>query len=365
MHPMHHYLCKPDTCYCYSERNLMQKGGAHFSTQELAQVLSHYEIGIIQQIKPFTAGNMRAPKMVIVSDQGKFLLKRRSKGKDELYRVAFAHFVQSYLTQSGFPVAFLVPTRDENNTILRLDNHIYELFEFVHGSRYNGSAEATIDAGEQLAIFHRNLINFPSKFKPPRGSFHDSAVIRSHLKAIGSEVKNTNSIGELRTISETLMTLYNAASIRVNQLNFDSWQEQIIHGDWHPGNMLFCDNKVTAVLDFDSVKLAPPITDLANGMLQFSIVGGRPNPADWPDYLDQAKLIQFLAGYRKIIQLDEHRLNALLALMIETMIAEAVLPIAATGFFGNLSGSDFLKMICRKCNWIKESHDTLIKAVLA
>jgi len=118
-----------------------------------------------------------------------------------------------------------------------------------------------------------------------------------------------------------------------------------------------------AVLDFDSVKIAPPITDLANAMLQFSLVGYHPNPADWPDYLDQAKLVQVLEGYREVINPDKDHLDSLLDLMVETMIAEAVLPIAATGFFGNLKGADFLNMIVRKAKWINSNRHILTAAL--
>ena len=253
-------------------------------------------------------------------------------------------------------------TCDEKNTILHLNNRIYELFEFVSGSRYDGSAEATADTGRQLANFHRYLTDFAEKWKPLRGSFHDSSTVRTHLKTTGRE-KATGDDKKLQRTAETLMALYNASSIRVSELGFDSWPEQIVHGDWHPGNMLFSNRNLTAVLDFDSVKIASTVTDLANGMLQFSIVGNRPNPADWPDYLDQAKLVQFLNGYRKVIALDENQLNSLLDLMIETMIAEAILPVAATGFFGNLSGLDFLRMIQRKAEWLDNNRDTLIQAI--
>lgn len=340
----------------------MSRGGAHFASKELAQVLSHYDVGVIHQVAPLSAGNRRSPKMVIVSEGGKFLLKRRPKGKDDLYRVAFAHAVQGHLAKTNFPVAPLVATRDENNTILHLNNHIYELFEFVNGSRYDGKPEATTDTGKQLANFHRYSADFAEKWKPLRGSFHDSSVVRTQLKTTGTE-RAAGRNKKLQKIAETLMTLYNASSVRVNELGFDSWPEQIVHGDWHPGNMLFSDNKLIAVLDFDSVKIAPTVTDLANGMLQFSIVGNRPNPADWPDYLDQNKLVQFLNGYREVIELDENKLNSLPDLMIETMVAEAILPVAATGFFGNLSGLDFLKMIQRKAEWIDNNRDELTRAM--
>ena len=99
----------------------MPRGGAHFSPEELAQVLSHYDIGVIHQVAPLSAGNKRAPKLVLVSDKGKFLLKRRQHGKDDLYRVAFAHAVQTHLAVHAFPLAALVATSDEKKTILQLE----------------------------------------------------------------------------------------------------------------------------------------------------------------------------------------------------------------------------------------------------
>ena len=365
----------------------MPRGGAHFSSEELTEVLSYYDIGVIHEVKPLSAGNRRAPKMVIASEQGKFLLKRRPKGKDDFYRVAFAHAVHNHLADSAFPVSSLVATSEEDNTALQLNNHVYEFFRFVDGCRYDGSSEATVDAGRQLAKFHQCLTDFACQWKPLAGSFHDSTTVRKHLKGTptvlsraqhqrtaGAKTKSTitgepsreqPATNHERKIAETLMTLYTGSSVRVNELGFDSWPQQIVHGDWHPGNMLFSDYQVIAVLDFDSVRLAATVTDLANGMLQFSIVGNRPNPADWPDYFDQAKLTQFLNGYREVIFLDKYQLNSLLDLMTETMIAEAVLPIAATGFFGNLSGADFLKMIQRKAEWLNKNHEKLTEAITA
>ncbi|MFA5238489.1 MAG: phosphotransferase [Phycisphaerae bacterium] len=336
----------------------MPRGGAHFSSEELAQVLSHYDIGVIHQAKPLDAGSRRAPKIVITSERGKFLLKRRPKGKDNLYHVAFAHAIQAHLSETDFPLTPLITASDQSNTILYLNEHIYELFEFVTGSRYDGSAEATADAARRLANFHRYLTDFAKKWKPPAASFHDSSTVRTHLKTAGAGHDK-----KLQKTAETLMVIYNDSSVRVSELGFDSWPQQIVHGDWHPGNMLFSNHKLTAVLDFDSVKIASPVTDLANGMLQFSIVGNRPNPADWPDYFDQAKLVQFLNGYREVIALDQNQLNSLLDLMIETMVAESILPVAATGFFGNLSGLEFLKMIRRKADWLNNNRDILIDAI--
>ncbi|MBN2137387.1 MAG: phosphotransferase [Sedimentisphaerales bacterium] len=342
----------------------MPKGGAHFTPEELVRVLSHYDIGVVHKAEAVSAGNRRVPKMVFLSEKGKFFLKRRSRSRNDLKWVTFAHAVQSYLAKDGYPAVSLVTTRDAGSTVLQINHHVYEMFEFVTGSRYDGSAEQTLDIGRRLAGLHRRLADFKSDARPPQACFHDSATVRRHLKTLGSD-RLAGPDRQMQVTAEALMPLYNGSSARVNQCGFDSWQEQIIHGDWHPGNMLFNDGRIAAVLDFDSVRLAPPVIDLANAMLQFSIVGGRPNPAEWPDYFDQNKLLGVLAGYRQVIEPDRNKLNALVDLMIETMIAEAVLPVVATGFFGNLSGLDFLKMILRKAKWLDDNREKLAQCIIA
>jgi Ser/Thr protein kinase RdoA (MazF antagonist) len=291
------------------------------------------------------------------------VLKRRARGKDDPYRVAFAHSVQAHLAERRFPVAPLVPTR-QADTMLHLNNHIYELFEYVVGTRYDGSAAATVDAGRQLSRFHKHLADFALHWRPLRGSFHDSAAVRGHLENLGTEQRFDEPGGQLREAAEALEGVYDSSARRANELGFAAWAEQVVHGDWHPGNLLFSARRVTAVLDFDSIKMAAPATDVANAMLQFSIVAGRPNPADWPDYLDQAKLVQVLSGYQQVRPLPDTQVGCLPDLMIETMVAEAVLPVAATGFFGNLSGLDFLQVIRRKCDWINSNRETLVEAML-
>ena len=342
----------------------MPRGGAHFSDKELTCVLSNYSIGTVKEIQVIKAGNRKAPKKIVRSSKGKFLLKRRQKGKDDVYHVAFAHAIQNYLSQKRFPVTAIMPTRDKN-TILYLENHVYELFKFVKGSRYSGSKTETIDAGKRLAQLHKALAGFETNFKPMRKTFHDSASVRGHLKIIGLERRRNYPRGKMQEIGRKLMLRYNRSSTRVNQLGFSAWPEQIVHGDWHPGNMLFFKEKVISVFDFDSVKSACPVTDLANGLLQFSIIAGKPTPAQWPDELDQTRLEHFIKGYCKITKLSKKMLCSLHDQMIETMIAEAVLPIAATGSFGHLCGLAFLEMIQRKCKWIARNRKPLQKILLS
>jgi Ser/Thr protein kinase RdoA (MazF antagonist) len=341
----------------------MPRGGANFSSEELVRVLSHYDIGVVHRVKPLTAGNRRAPKVIVTADKGTFLLKRRPRGRDDLQRVTFAHAVQQHLADRAYPVTSLLTPTDERITALSLENHIYEFFQYVTGTRYDGSEEATREAGRQLGLFHKHLAELSGPDEPSPLCFHDSALVRRHITLISSD-KRTEAGRRMHAVAQELLLRYDKSSARVNELRFKSWKRQIVHGDWHPGNLLFSGHKIVAVVDFDSIRVAPPVTDLANGMLQFSIVADGPNPADWPAHFDRGRVLAFLAGYRESIRLSERKRYGLVDLMIESMIAEAVLPVAATGSFGQHSGLDFLQMILRKTKWLRRHRRELREKML-
>src|SRR5579862_8101754 len=133
-----------------------------FSTEELAIVLSHFDIGVVDSIVEFPRGSRKAPKLLIVSEQGKFLLKRRARGKDDPYKVAFSHAIQLYLASKQFPLPHLLGTRKENNSMLQWRNGVYELFEYIPGQGYPQTLEATFDGGKVLGLYHKLLQEFHS-----------------------------------------------------------------------------------------------------------------------------------------------------------------------------------------------------------
>ena len=87
-----------------------------FDAAELGVVLSYYDLGIVESITEFRRGSRRSPKVGIVSERGKFLLKRRAVSRSHPDRVLFAHRVQIHLAASGFPLARLIVTLDRGRT---------------------------------------------------------------------------------------------------------------------------------------------------------------------------------------------------------------------------------------------------------
>ena len=339
----------------------MESDRERFSPSELAVVLSHYDIGVIESAKEFPRGSRRAPKLLLKTPRGRFLLKRRASGRDDPFKVAFSHALVGHLRARGFPVPALIGTRNEQNSLLQLGGHVYELFEYVEGDRYNNSLEQTASAAVTLARYHAAVADFQTEWTPPAGSYHDSASVRTCLNAIPTTASGHDSVigheAELLHLTQELHDWYDEAAERVNRDGFGSWPVTIIHGDWHPGNMLFLGPRVCAVLDFDAARHQPAVIDVAYGMLQFSILRGVAGPEEWPDFGDETRTRRFLAGYLTRQPLPAEQRAVMPDLMIEALVGETVVPIAVTGSFGRLPGFGVLQMVGRKVTWLLKNSD--------
>lgn len=335
----------------------------HFSPSELAVVLSHYELGVIESAKEFPRGSRRAPKLLLQTARGRFLLKRRAHGKDDPFKVAFAHALVAHLGAKHLPVPALVQTRHNHDSVLQIEGHVYEVFEFVDGARYDDSLEQTMHAGYALARYHDAVGDFRSEWTPPSGSYHDAGMVRQGLNAIPTAAAGHDSVigheAELLHLTQTLYELYDEAARRTDAFGFPAWPPTIIHGDWHPGNLLFRDQHVAAILDFDAARFQPHVVDVAYGMLQFSILRSADDPSLWPDYTDESRTRRFWTGYKAKHAPPHEQRQAIPDLMVEALIGEAALPIAITGSFGRLPGFGVLQMVRRKVQWLLRNRERL------
>lgn len=342
---------------------------ATFDAAELAVVLSHYDLGVIESITDFPRGSRRSPKVGIVAQGGKFLLKRRGVDRAHPDRVRFTHRVQRHLASIGFPTAKLIPARNGGFELLHIKDHVYEVFEFIAGHPYRRSMGETRDAGAVLARFHLGTETFETseRLATPRGDYHDAPGVRTGLYSIGSTLSSHDSFSgdeaELATLVQALLSAYDAAVDAVNAAGYAQWPERIIHSDWHPGNLLFRNDAVVAVIDYDTLRLSRRMIDLANGALQFSIIA-QGDPATWPDHLDEERYRAFLAGYQSPAPLTDAERRDIPRLMIEALIAECVPPITETGSMGQWGGFRMLQMIRRKTDWIRANADRLVSVSL-
>lgn len=335
-----------------------------FGAEELAIVLSHFDIGVIHAMHEFRRGSRRAPKMLLKADRGAVLLKRRAPGRDEAHRVQFSHRVQLKLSEQHFPLPKLLKDRATGDTLVKYGGRIYELFEFIPGTRYDATLPATSDAGHALALFHKLIASVSTEDLRPTLGYHAVDAIDRQFEIIRRRAEEVGD-DDLATLCDHLLALYHDCAKDVDGIGIRHWPAQLVHGDWHPGNTLYRGPHVVAVIDFDSLRLEPRVLDVANGALQFSITMDGEDLDRWPDHLDESRFKRFCRGYDAVEEciLSTAEIEATPALMIEALILEAAAPIAATGSFAGHDGGAFLRMVDRKCRWVLENKSRLVRLI--
>jgi aminoglycoside phosphotransferase (APT) family kinase protein len=322
-----------------------------FGPRELSEVCARYELGQVTSIREFRRGSPAAPKVVIEAARGKFLLKRRSPRTGDPFRVAFVHGIQLYLHAHGYPTPAIIGTRDDNNSILQRDGMVYELFRFVEGEPPSGRDGEVAAAGGALGRLHRLIAGHRPAWEGGATGWRVGFDLEAALAAAVERVPETaEQVARIRRPAAE-------AGAALDHSDLAARPMQIIHGDWHPGNLIMRDGAVAAVLDFDSARYAPPLVELANGLLQFSMTRVGPDPAAWPYEPDEKRLILFWNAYSGEEPNRTRTGDAELVpwLMIELLVAEAVRPIVETGRFGHLDAVTCLRMVDRKCAWLREN----------
>ncbi|MBC8201655.1 MAG: phosphotransferase [Planctomycetes bacterium] len=346
---------------------LEQEVAEEIDGQELVMILSRYDIGAIQRIKDYKKGSRHAPKLVICSTKGRYLLKRRAAGRDNLDRVHFSHAVQKELGDHRFPVAGLIETID-GKTLVEKDGRIYELFHFIHGHRFDKSNPAAADSGRVLAHCHDLLRDFSDEPAVYKKSYHQIESTQKALSEMVDVLLRFESVEQVKGMEETTAYIgeqYEDAKKVTDSVGFSTLPTSVVHGDWHPGNMLYQDGDIVAVIDFDSLQVAQRITDLANGVLQFSMRMGIDDVSNWPDSFRGHTIRSMVQGYNAFTTspLLPSELSIIPPLMKEALIVESVFHVHKTGSFGTIAGSDFLRMIARKLKWLKAKTEQIVEVI--
>lgn len=326
---------------------------------ELAMVLSHYDLGVIKGIAPIGRGSSGTPKLLIQSSAGRFMLKRRGFAHGDEDTVKFGHRLQHALHASNFPLPVLIGARDTGKSSVRVRTRSYELFRYIEAERYRGSIEQTQQAGYTLSAFHAIVRSLDPIGLQRAQTYHNNPTVADRLLLIADRATS------LASVCQKLAERYEHAASESEQAGLQSWPEHVIHGDWHAGNLLYDGERLIGVVDYDTARAGQRVLDIASGALQFSLISDAPIPGSWPAHLDESRYKAFISGYES---LEAERPGALVStaeiailpsLMVESLVSEAIGPIATTGKFGAHDPAPVLEMIERKVRWILENATRL------
>jgi Ser/Thr protein kinase RdoA (MazF antagonist) len=327
---------------------------AQLAPQEIASVVAMYELGHLESVRPFAAGSSRAPKAKVVTDSGAFLLKRLAPSRTNLDRLRFQHQVIQHLSEAGFPVAEVQRSR-LNQTIAERGSHYYELSRWIDGHRYHYCPKEAKASGSAMAAMH-DLLSPLKKDAPRRRGYHDRRDVAQALVAMAEEYPGDS--------YERIADLLRVARRSVRP-HWATLPMAVVHGDWHPGNLLMGTDRVAAVIDLESACLEPRVSDLANGLLQFSLnrIAGSP-VASWPVASDLTLLGSLLAGYQLVARepLKQVELDCIPSLMIEAMAVESTIALRRKGRLRSMTPEMVMPWIFARLDWIDQHREEIIES---
>jgi Ser/Thr protein kinase RdoA (MazF antagonist) len=333
------------------------------TSAEIAAACALYDLGPIREVRPLPRGSALSPKALLATGRGVLVIKRRAPARSREHDIGFSHAIQSRLVAHGFPLPKLICARN-GRTFVRVGRHAYEIFEFVRGHRFGADAASARAAGEALALYHHLLasamdhleaIGYPMR-RPTTGLYHNTPDFDRRMTQVQLALIDpaTGEVPhEAALLCARIDELYRHAADQAERLGVSTFPVQIIHGDWHPGNMLFQGSRVAAVLDHDSAGVGQRIGDIANGALQFSL-RATGAPEMWPAEPDRARLRAFMGGLDSGPggPVSEPEVAAIPWLMLQALVIEGVTPVAATGGFAGRPPLGPLLMIERKAAWL-------------
>lgn len=341
---------------------MRQHARALLTVDEVRDVSHAFGLRRPIEAEPLGRGSRQSAKSRLRTPAGQYFLKRRAVEAAD--RLGFVHAFQLHLAAAGVPVAQVLPTLD-GRTVHVAGGGAYELFRWIDGGRWSMRVDESAEVGAAIGAMLRASASFAVPDDAPRASFHRQGPVAGSEDQVIAAVLRVDPGADAAPLRECVCRLVAAstrAHSRAEEAGLPRMPALCVHGDLHPGNVLFADGRLRAVLDFDGARVDHRACEIANALVHF---GSHPisgvASADWRPELDAARMTAVLAGteHGLGVPLAPEERRALPWLMIESCTLESLVPVARTGRFAHLPAAEFLPFIERKVAWIESNASSV------
>lgn len=286
----------------------------HLRDRILDEILALYPLEEPRVLALIEASDRNENFVVETAGGARYVLRRYRHNQDER-RVAFQLQFQRHLHELGFPTPQVILSTAGTPCVVVADVP-WALFEFVEGREYDFSRVAqTAEAGRRLAQFHLAAASFDEPEVPVdwggdfrsfwlRGS--EEAELPSLFAGMGIEGELAFRLSWWRSVSAEWPIE------RVEALPY-GW----IHGDYHGTNVVFVEDRMAALFDFDVVFWGLLVLDVAHGLVTF----GRERRGAHKLRVEAIKI--FLTAYQEIRQLSPEEIHAIPVLVLANRAGSA------------------------------------------
>jgi Ser/Thr protein kinase RdoA (MazF antagonist) len=256
----------------------------------------------------------RNDNFLVVDSTGRRLIVRWFRRNPDRARIAFQLDVQEHLSREGIPTAAIVATRDRRR--ITPGEPPCVAFEYLEGTHYAFTSFTQLKAAARtFAHLHAALDTLRIDDVPTAMNPHVERwwqLPGQEIEALGATVRPH----DLALLQRTLAQLDLDACTRL--------PTGFVHGDFHGRNLIFSQDEVAAVLDFDVVHRTVRAAVVARSVLAFA------RPQRGSLHVRAKFATTFLAEYQRHRPLTDPERAALPALAFTPRAGECEL-LAAEG----------------------------------
>ncbi|WP_425449406.1 phosphotransferase enzyme family protein [Dethiothermospora halolimnae] len=304
-------------------------------------VNKNWNIGEVKSIEKIDSFTGRVKK-VFTNNKEIYILKE----KENITSLMKESKLLRYLKECNMPVA--APLVTKNNSVYYCqDNKYYCLYPMLTGKDYFSNPEkvGVYALGNSIAKLHLNLSNYSLI-----GDYSDLDLLNTVLKWAKKIINEHKEYFDLEFINE-VMDFFN---INFRKL-YNILPKHLIHRDIHPGNMIFKNNILSGIFDFEMVVNGVPIFDpcyCASSIL-VSKFEQKDKRLDWC-----TRLVELLKGYNEEVSLTKDELESIIFILFSIQII-------FMAFSCNIDNIDAAKYNQKVLKWLYKNKEQIRKNVLS
>ena len=230
--------------------------------KEFVNLLSNYNIGKLLSYRRFKKGQAHT-NYFLKTHKGEFVCKIYNNRTEK--QILCELEILKKLNQNNFPCIKIFKT-NSGNPFFIIKNRMCILYVFVEGNQINKPNLAQFNtAASTLAKLHKVNINHLSKDCDVKKTISKQEILASTKIAL-KELKDDN-------LAKERLNWF-AGAIKIINEPHANIPSGIIHGDYSQENILFDEDKIAAVIDFDGGSYGAFIFDVAS-IIYFWIIALR------------------------------------------------------------------------------------------
>ena len=274
---------------------------------ELQRVLGYYDLGELRSARRVKRGFVNE-NWVMETTRGRSFLKRRHPHLRNPDVIRAQHALIAHLRRAGFPAPAILPTAS-GASFLVLDGEFYEVQAYIEGTPYDHANPAHFrEAALTLGRYHTRVQSFAPEAMRALGELYSPEVLSTTL----THLTEAWEIEQDHDLAQTARQLdAHAVDLAKRFADHRALLHLVIHGDYYAGNLLFEDDRIVGVVDYDKARWQPRAVELAEALIYFA----SPRPGHlkqlvYPGFLNWESFTRFLRHYACATTLDESEVQA-------------------------------------------------------